>query len=102
MIAYTCRQLLDVSRWVKEHPTGTLKVDWCTTLTAAEWTRWFRTCLDRKINRALPVPTGRKHAQEWQIECQRAARQLNTPRLIIRWLPRDLRRRCGHRLLTDC
>jgi hypothetical protein len=66
-------------------------------LTGAEWRTWFRACLDAKINRALSR-RGRKEQPEWQAEMRRAARALNTPRLAIHWLPRELRARFAGRI----
>lgn len=55
-----------------------------------------------RINRHVPgFGRGRKWAQEWQADATRTARDVNTPRLVIRWLPRDLRARLSHRLAED-
>lgn len=52
-----------------------------------------------RINRHLPgYGKGRKWADIWQTEAMRAARALNTPRLIIHWLPSDLKERFANRL----
>jgi len=101
---YTIRQLVQVRDWYRAHPNGrvTIREIWPPeTFTAAEWHAWFRRCLDRKINAALPAHEGRKHDPQWQTEMSRAARALNTPRLAIHWLPPDLRSRFTHRLMSQ-
>ena len=52
-----------------------------------------------RINRLLPwFNKGRKWEWNYQTETRRAARALNTPRLIIHWLPSWLRPRFEHRI----
>ena len=61
--------------------------------------RFMREGLHNRINPHLPWwGTGRKWEALWQIDIQRAARELNHPRLIIDWLPPDLKPRFAHRL----
>jgi hypothetical protein len=72
---------------------------WGDVLTAREWLRWFQDCLMRKIASHEPAPTGRKHSDTWQLECERLARAVNTPRLIVRYCPiPEYRERLAHRL----
>lgn len=97
---YTYTSLIATYKWLREHPTGMIKVDWCTTLNAKEWRRWFRQCLMDKINRNLPM-TGRKWSDEYQTGllrdkrivaecCQRVRHyQFNTP---------EIKSRLGHLL----
>ena len=40
----------------------------------------------------------RKLSADWQRAMTQAASALNTPRLVIHWLPADLRKRFAHRL----
>lgn len=55
--------------------------------------------LDDRINRHTPgYGKGRKWDADWQNTMARAARDLNTPRLRIHWLPLDLRAKFGHLL----
>lgn len=57
--------------------------------------------LHDRINRHLPwFGHGRKWSYEWQVEACRAARDLNTPRLAIHWLPAWLKPRFAHRLTS--
>lgn len=52
-----------------------------------------------RINRHIPDHgRGRKWSSDWQRMMGHAARQLNTPRLIIDWLPPELQARFGRRL----
>lgn len=63
--------------------------------------RAIREGVHDRINRRLAwSQDGRKWAPIWQRDMQRAARDLNHPRLCIHWLPVDLRERFGHRLAT--
>ena len=59
----------------------------------------FQDGLAGRINRHIPgFGVGRKWASEWQHETRYAARQLNCPRLVIRWLPAWLKKRFAQRL----
>lgn len=61
--------------------------------------REFRAGLDDRINRHIPgYGRGRKWDSQWQIEARRASRDLNQPRLVIRWLPDWLKPRFAERL----
>ncbi len=61
--------------------------------------REFRAGLHDRINRHLPrYGKGRKWDPQWQIETYRAARDLNTPRLALHWLPAWLKARFAHRI----
>ncbi len=52
-----------------------------------------------RINRHIPgFASGRKWDPDWQRAVGYSARLLNTPRLIIDWLPPDLTARFSHRL----
>lgn len=100
---YTVRQLIETHRAAKAWPQDApfIRVDWCTVLTAREWLAWFRERLLMKIqyNGEGTTRSGwRKMQREWQVEMDRAARALNTPRLVIHWLPPDLKTRFAHRL----
>jgi len=97
---YSIRQLREVRDFFKEHPEGLVKLGrvWPSdTLTSGEWHCWFMRCLHKRINRHQGS-RGRKDTREWFIEMRRVQHQLNTPRLIIHWLPVDLRDRFSHRL----
>lgn len=63
----------------------------------------LRRGMDDRINRHLPwYGRGRKWDYQWQIETWRAARDLNTRHLVIRWLPPWLKERFSHRLENKC
>jgi len=102
MTQYTVPQLRQALAFAKEHPAGTIKVvdtgGWPRTYAGNEYRAWFRDCLMHKINRTLPASRGRKDNRTWFMEQWRASRDLNTPRLIIDWLPADLARRFATRL----
>ena len=52
-----------------------------------------------RINRHIPgFGQGRKWSSDWQRDAGHTARLVNRPRLIIDWLPMDLRGRLSHRL----
>lgn len=59
--------------------------------TAGEALQDLRAGLADRINKDLPwYGRGRKWSADWQRGMAQAAWQVNTPRLIIRWLPADL------------
>jgi hypothetical protein len=61
--------------------------------------REFRYGLHERINRHLPYfGRGRKWASDYQTETRRAAYALNTPRLVIDYLPPHLKTRFASRL----
>lgn len=61
----------------------------------------IREGLHDRINRHLPhYYKGRKWDPDWQSATIHAARELNTPRLRIYWLPPHLKQRFAHRLST--
>lgn len=60
----------------------------------------FRQAFQTRINRHMPhYGQGRKWDPDWQAETLRAARELNTPRLRIYWLPKHLRDRFENRIV---
>lgn len=70
--------------------------------TASRTLRDLRAGLHDRINRQLPhFGQGRKWSDDWQLNTSRAARELNTPRLRIHYLPPHLRARFGHRLAME-
>lgn len=68
--------------------------------TAADVLRQFRDGLHDRINRHIPgYGVGRKWSPDWQREAIHFAAQVNTPRLVVRYLPKDFRGlRFMHRL----
>lgn len=99
---YTVAELQQALAFAKAHPEGTLRIHFApwnnNTFTGTAWRAWFRQCLMAKINRQEPACRGRKDHRDWCMEQWRASRQLNDPRLVIDWLPADLRTRFAHRL----
>lgn len=96
---YTARSIVACHGWCRTHPAGGVPIDRMTVLTAEEWLRWFRERLDAKISsHIVGFEVGRKWNLDYQAEIRRAARELNTPRLAIHWLPKDLKQRFAHRL----
>lgn len=62
----------------------------------------FNRALHARINSRIPgYDVGRKWQPQWQADAMRAAHDVNTPRLAIRWLPSDLRARFAHRLSRE-
>jgi hypothetical protein len=61
--------------------------------------RDYRDGLHDRINRHIPgYGKGRKWSPDWQRAALQAGHAVNTPRLIVRWVPRDLYARLAHRL----
>lgn len=72
------------------------------TVTAAAVLREMRHGLHDRINRHTPNHgKGRKWDPDWQRATRHAARELNTPRLRIHWLPAWLKGRFAHRLARN-
>lgn len=68
-------------------------------VTVGECLAEFRDGLEERINIRGGIKfTGRKHDSDWQRATTHAARELNTPRLRIHWLPSWLRERFAHRI----
>lgn len=66
---------------------------------ASDALQQFRAGMHDRINRHAPgFGAGRKWASGWQRETMQAAARLNTPRLIIDWLPDHLRGRFAYRM----
>ena len=58
--------------------------------------RQCRAGMHDRINRHLPgFGKGRKWADDWQWEARRFASDVNTPRLVVRWVPPAFRDRFG-------
>lgn len=72
------------NKWHPDMPF--VKTDWHTVLTAMQWREWFLECLNHKINREM-VYTGKKYSEEWQLNCWRLAKMINS-RAVVR--ERDL------------
>jgi hypothetical protein len=67
--------------------------------TREEILREFDMGLHDRINRHVPgYGKGRKWADEWWWEARRIARDVNTPRLVVRWVPLEFRARLAHRI----
>lgn len=59
----------------------------------------FRYGTDDRISRKIPgYGKGRKWDEDWQRAMLQAQWKINTPRLILDWLPEDLRTRFAHRM----
>ncbi len=61
--------------------------------------RKMRAGMHERISRHLPWwEKGRKWEGQWQRDAHRTAWEVNTPRLVVRWVPMDLRKRLAHRI----
>jgi hypothetical protein len=59
--------------------------------------------LHDRINKQIPgYGQGRKWSDDWQREMLQASHRINNPRLILDWLPADIRNRFKHRLRENC
>ena len=96
---YSVSKLKAVKQFLKDNPDGLVPTGRWTnpTLNREQWNKWFIDCLNRKINRDMPTE-GRKYSYEYFCEMRHAQNELNHPRLIIDWLPKDLKERFGYRL----
>jgi hypothetical protein len=64
--------------------------------------RELRAGMHDRINRHIPgYGRGRKWNADWQRAAGHCANAVNTPRLIVRWVPRDLYARLAHRITAD-
>jgi hypothetical protein len=97
---YTAGGLIAAYRWARANPDGQIQIDRFENLTGAEWLVWFRQCLHRKASRGL-VQVGRKWSSDWFNQARRTAREVNTPRLVVRWIPFEFRKQLAHRLFTE-
>jgi hypothetical protein len=79
--------------------------------TAQATLREIRKAMHERISEAIPYrhrgsasplpPIGRKWGSDWQRAARYCAREVNTPRLIVRYVPHDFRERLAHRIYTD-
>lgn len=64
--------------------------------------REFRSGMHDRINKRIPsYGRGRKWSSDWWWDAWRASRDVNTPRLVVRWVPFEFRERLAHRLTSD-
>ena len=71
---------------------------------AAEILQELRYGMHDRINRHIPAyGAGRKWDADWQRAAIQCAHQVNEPRLVVRWVPKDLKARLAHRIhQEDC
>lgn len=99
---HTAYTLLITWRWLRADPDERrVRPDhWhAEPMTFEEFRAWFRACLDRKISNE--PSRGRKDCRDWFMQAWRTAQEVNTPRLIVRWVPHEFRARLAHRIYTD-
>lgn len=92
-----------VEAWKKAlaNPDKVFKpIDWAKgSQTGSEIAQDFSKALQARINsRGKVIFRGRKYDSDWFWNMWRASKSLNTPRLVIDWLPPDLVKRFGYRL----
>lgn len=93
-----------VAAWrvVRKNPAESFKGFGHFSMTGAEIRRELLAGMHDRINRhAAGHGLGRKWDGDWQRAAEQTARAVNTPRLIVRWIPTDLRARLAHRLTTE-
>ena len=67
--------------------------------TVADAVRELRRGMHDQINQHIPgYGRGRKWRSGWFWQAWRLSRDVNTPRLIVRWAPLEFRARLAHRL----
>lgn len=91
-------------RALQNAPPGTLVRGWDHFPTcASDILSELRRGVHDRINRhnRTGYGRGRKWSDDWQRAARHCAREVNTPRLVVRWVPHDLRRRLAHRLERD-
>lgn len=67
--------------------------------TAGQILQQYRDGMHDRINRHVPgYGRGRKWSPDWQGAAIHCAQAVNTPRLVVRWVPRDLKARLAHRI----
>jgi hypothetical protein len=97
-----CRLGAYVAAWrtIKTLPAETIIPRWNWHQNdAASVLRSLRAGIHDRINKhVLGYGCGRKWDQNWQVEAGRAARAVNTPRLVVGWVPVEFRARLAHRL----
>jgi hypothetical protein len=62
----TAKQLTETYKDWSQHQERTMKVDWSTEWTYVDFLKWFRLCLNTKINRTDSRNTWRKMQDEYQ------------------------------------
>lgn len=104
----TIRKLVDTFRLIDKNPEIIIRTGVWTDphWTADQFRRWFRRCLNDKINASDPrYPRGRKANDPYQLELMRL-RQYVGNRIIMDWVapclgPR-IRKVMEHRLRKNC
>ena|SRR6185503_221027 len=98
----TLGQYVKAWRAVKEAPAATeFKSSLCGWWPASreEILSQFMQGVHDRINRRIPgYGEGRKWDQDWQRTTQNFARSVNTPRLVVRWAPKEFQERLAHRI----
>jgi hypothetical protein len=70
----TAKQLTETYKDWSQHQERTMKVDWSTEWTYVDFLKWFRLCLNTKINRTDSRNTWRKMQDEYQNNLSHDAR----------------------------
>lgn len=64
--------------------------------------REFEEGMHDRINKHIEsYGVGRKWDSDWQRDAQNTARDVNTPRLIVHWIPSEFRSRLAHRVYRE-
>ncbi len=108
---YSIKQLIKVKKWFDTNPDGMIDIPgmWPELrLSKSDWHDWFIKCLNEKIN-SNDYPrrdTWRKMDYDYWCEMRRAQTELNYrgkngSKLVIHWLPKDLKTRFADRLYDE-
>lgn len=88
------KKALNNSATYFKHPDWTMGI-----VTGKEWADECSKALMKRINTRGGIEfKGRKYDSDYQRSILQASIALNTPRLIIDWLPKDLEKRFAYRL----
>lgn len=97
-----CSSWRQAKEIAKTHPEALIKGWEWYPVKVDEVLREIRFGMHDRINRHVPgYGKGRKWAREWQLEARRTSNAVNTPRLIVRWVPKDLWARLSHRITVE-
>lgn len=99
----TSSQIKQAFAFFEAHPTGTLHLDWHTQYSKEQFIRWFRACLQNKINRN-ERPRGKRDCDEYRALLFHLGSRLNNNGVIREhefFFDRRLKSRLGHKIFRE-